>query len=165
MGDGHTKTLSIALLVAALLAAVLLSCRFRPAADRDAIVESCTERGSSSLTAAAAFFVESLDQGAVQAMGGGVPIEGFEPAMFTAAYPGIVAPDFECVEASQGVYRVAGGEIVFTATVEQHLQTSAGATITPRGMGILLENIGRRLGLPLTTEAEVREILRVLKRT
>ena len=162
MGNAHVWTW-IACLLATLAGAATLSCGARPSAsNRSAIEERCASRGSLSLTPAAAFFVESLERDAMQTMGG-VPIEGFEPAMFTAAFPGIVASDFECVEASDGFYDVEGGDIVLIATAEQHLQTSAGATVTPRGMGVLLENIARRLGLPLTTEAEVREIIRVLE--
>ncbi len=122
----------------------------------------CQNFASASLTPAAGHFVTQMEAKTLETMTG-IPIEGFEPSMFLHAFPGLLESDFNCVQAMQGVYTFENGEVVFKLSGDPQMQSSAAASVTSYGMGTLLENLGRRLSLPITTEAEVDAIIRAIE--
>lgn len=93
----------------------------------------------------------------------GQPIEGFTPQMFMQVYPGLVASDFEGVEAINGTYTVENGQVVFKLQVNEGAPvTSADGAIEDEGMKTLILNIGARLGMDVSTRADVDAILSVI---
>jgi hypothetical protein len=93
----------------------------------------------------------------------GVPIEGFEPAMFLKAFPGLTDTDFEGVEASIGYYTIEGGKLVHKID-DSKLIHSAAKAVTDRGLDTLLSNVAVRLNVDLTKEGTLTEIIEALVR-
>lgn len=91
----------------------------------------------------------------------GQPIEGYEPAMFLAAFPGLVATDFEDVEASIGKYVVVEGQLVHVTPPDAPLH-SAAAAITDRGLQTLLNNISRRTQINLTGSGTLTDLMEAI---
>jgi hypothetical protein len=93
----------------------------------------------------------------------GQPIEGFTPEMFMEVYSGLVASDFEGVEAINGKYVMENGRAVFKLQVsEGDPITSADGAIENEGMRTLLANIGARLGADVLTQGDVDAIIMVI---
>lgn len=91
----------------------------------------------------------------------GIPIGGYEPAMFLTAFPGLSPTDFEGVEASIGYYTIEFGKLVHK-TDDTRLIHSAAQAITDRGLDTLLANVSVRLGVDLTTDGTLTEIMEAL---
>jgi hypothetical protein len=81
----------------------------------------------------------------------GQPIEGFEPFMFMQVYPGLIAQDFENVDALIGLYRYQNGQVVYDLNGEQELHSAARA-ISDKGMEQLFGNILARVSMPAGTD-------------
>jgi hypothetical protein len=83
-------------------------------------------------------FTDKMREGTIARVG--QPIEGFEPFMFMQAFPGLMAQDFDGVDALIGLYRYQDGEVVYdlNGEVETH---SAARAISDEGMRQLLSNI------------------------
>lgn len=90
------------------------------------------------------------------------PIEGFEPQMFREVYPGLVAQDFDEVEALLGNYEVQNGEIAFVLDQSQP-EHSAARAISPQGMYTLLMNVSDRLNTPTETKTDIDALLAALE--
>lgn len=88
----------------------------------------------------------------------GQPIEGFEPMMFLEVYPGLTESDFDGVAALIGGYEYVNGELTYDLKGEQELHSAARA-ISDEGMTDLLENLARRLGVALSDEDAIEQIL------
>ncbi len=82
--------------------------------------------------------------------------DGLTPSILRAVYTGIQAADFENVSATTGRYRVVGNDVALDPTPEG---TTNQVWISNLGMAQLLENIGKRLSLPILTEPDVDQIL------
>jgi hypothetical protein len=93
----------------------------------------------------------------------GIPIEGFEPAMFLKAFPGLADTDFEGVEASIGYYTIEGGKLVHKIDNSKLIHSAAQA-VTDRGLDTLLSNVAVRLNVDLTKEGTLTEIMEALVR-
>ncbi len=106
-------------------------------------------RNAVSLTRPAAYFTHALQSKVVQELGR--PIEGFEQGMFMQVYPGLMPTDFAWVET------------VGSARGPSPVVTSADNAITAYGMGTLLENIARRVGMPIRSEYDVDRIVSILE--
>ena len=91
----------------------------------------------------------------------GVPKEGYEPSMFLVAFPGLTATDFEGVEASIGHYTIEEGKLVHKMD-EKRLIHSAAKAITDRGLDRLLTNVSVRLGVDLTKDGTLTEVMAAL---
>ncbi|MDP3880664.1 MAG: hypothetical protein Q8Q32_00575, partial [bacterium] len=106
------------------------------------------------------YFANQMNAKAVAQVG--QPIEGFTPDMFMQAFPGLVASDFQGVEAALGVYQVQNGQInfIYTANTPPH---SAERAITEQGMQTLLANVSSRLGISTTSQAQIDKIIRALE--
>jgi len=91
----------------------------------------------------------------------GQPIEGFEPFMFMRAFPGLVASDFNDVDALIGLYRYQNGEVVYdlNGEVETH---SAARAISDEGMEQLLVHVATRLNYSVSDESEVDNLIDAL---
>ncbi len=151
----HVKPLLI--ISAALLAMGLIFLLVHPAGFNRSTSE-CTSRSHASITPATNYFSETIQKQTIQAIGGH-PIEGFEPAMIMQAYPSLLPSDFECVQASQGRYAAKEGTVVFIPAGQNSVRSSAEQSITSYGMGTLLENLGKRLMLPFSTNQQVDTLL------
>lgn len=92
-----------------------------------------------------------------------MPIEGYEPAMFLAAFPGLSETDFEGVEASIGHYTVENGRIVHKLDTTKLIHSAAKA-ITDRGMDMLLANTSVRLRIDLLHGGTLTQIMDALLR-
>ena len=90
-----------------------------------------------------------------EGLGLGGKVDGFT---LRKAYPGLLPADFEKVNAYQGSYSVEDGELLFTGNA-----ASNSAVLEQDGMRTLLNNVSRRLEIPLNTEADVDRILRKLE--
>lgn len=88
----------------------------------------------------------------------GVPIEGYEPQMYLAAFPGLTKSDFNKVEASIGYYQIIDGQL--RQQIDQgELIHSAAAAINRRGMRTLLDNVAERLQVDLQNDGTITEIM------
>lgn len=84
----------------------------------------------------------------------GQPIEGFNAQAFTNAFPGLILPDFNAVQANEGIYSFTDGDLIFERTKSQPI-TSAESTISKEGYETLLKNLSSRLNMPASTAEEV----------
>jgi len=91
----------------------------------------------------------------------GQPIEGYEPQMFIAAFPGLTETDFEGVEASLGYYTFRGGKLELVLDESQLIHSAAGA-ISRTGMETLLTNVSARTGINLEGKGTLTDIMRYL---
>jgi hypothetical protein len=89
-------------------------------------------------------FIEAMRTKVVTEMG--QPIEGFEPFMFMRVFPGLIAQDFNNVDALIGRYVVANGEVTYDLNGEQELHSAARA-ISDEGMEQIFLNILSRITL------------------
>ncbi len=89
----------------------------------------------------------------------GQPIEGYEPEMFLQLFPGLVATDFEGVEASIGYYTITQGKLVHELGENRTLVHSAAGAITRAGMARLLENVATRTGINLEEDGTLTDIM------
>lgn len=87
----------------------------------------------------------------------GQPIEGYEPEMFMQVLPGLLAEDFNGVEAQIGVYKYLNGELKHEIP-QGVIVHSAASAITVKGVETLLVNIVERLSLNPNT-ATAQEVL------
>ena len=91
----------------------------------------------------------------------GIPIEGYEPAMFLQTFPGMVATDFNGVEASIGRYVVIDGKLTHEMGQTKLVHSAAGA-ISRRGMQTLLINISQRIGVDLNNGGTLTEVMNAI---
>lgn len=91
----------------------------------------------------------------------GQPIEGYEPSMFIAAFPGLVESDFDGVEASIGHYQINNGKLEHVFDEKQLIHSAAGA-IGREGMTTLLKNISARTGINLNTTGTITDVINVI---
>ncbi|MFT5849989.1 MAG: hypothetical protein ACI9H6_000818 [Patiriisocius sp.] len=91
----------------------------------------------------------------------GVPIEGYEPQMFLQVFPGLVETDFEGVEASTGAYTIVEGKLAFKAD-DTKLIHSAATAISRTGIETLLLNVAGRIGIDLSTDGTITDVMRAL---
>lgn len=91
----------------------------------------------------------------------GTPNEGYEPAMFLQVFPGLVETDFEGVQASIGGYVMKEGRLVHKLD-ESKLVHSAAQAITRPGFTTLLENVSKRIGINLSTDGTITDIMSAL---
>ena len=91
----------------------------------------------------------------------GQPIEGFDEIILSSAFTGLVARDFNGVQATEGKYVLQGEQIAFSRD-ESKPATSAGRALTAKGFNTLLENLAVRLDVKLTDEASVDSIIEVI---
>jgi hypothetical protein len=91
----------------------------------------------------------------------GVPIEGFVPSMFLEAFTGLTITDFEGVEASIGGYTIVGGKLIHKLA-DDKLIHSAATAVTDRGLDTLLANVSVRLGVDLTNDGTLTQIMDAL---
>lgn len=101
-------------------------------------------------------FSETLREGVDERVG--VPIEGYEPSMLIAAYPGLVETDFEDVEASIGKYVVVDGTLVHV-TPPGALLHSAASAIGRNGYATLLKNLATRLHIDLSEDGTLTQVM------
>ena len=91
----------------------------------------------------------------------GTPVEGYEPSMFLAAFPGLTETDFSGVEASTGVYEVINGQVRFKMD-QTKLMHSASAAVTRKGMETLLHNVAKRGGIDLQTDGTITDVMSMI---
>jgi hypothetical protein len=91
----------------------------------------------------------------------GVPVEGFVPDMFLRAFSGLTITDFEGAEASIGHYTILEGKLVHKLD-ETKLIHSAAKVLTDRGLDTLLANVSIRLGVDLTKDGTLTQIMDAL---
>ena len=91
----------------------------------------------------------------------GTPIEGYEPAMFLQVFPGLVATDFNGVEASIGKYVIVEGKLIHQLDNDKLIHSAAGA-ISRKGMQTLLVNVSKRIGVNLQHGGTLTEIMEAI---
>lgn len=122
----------------------------------------CSPRSNDlQLSQAATDFMDDL-QAELLKRTGFRPIEGYEPSMYLTGYSALLPEDFHCVEAIQGYYKNEYGVVSFVPTVEENMMHTAARAITAVGHGTLLENVARRLGVPVDTDADIKAVLEVI---
>ncbi len=89
----------------------------------------------------------------------GKPENGFEPYMFLQVFPGLAETDFDGVEASVGRYYIVDGTLQYQTGVTK-LVHNAAKSIERTGMQTLLENVAKRIGIDLTTNGTITDIMR-----
>ena len=92
----------------------------------------------------------------------GQPIEGFEPGMLLAAFPGLAATDFDGVRASIGEYVVVDGLLEHQLGGSDGPIHSAATAINRLGYETLLNNIAARAGIDLSTDGTITDVMTVL---
>lgn len=105
---------------------------------------------------ALSYFQERMTTLAIEDIG--MPIEGFDAALLTMAYPGLVAADFQDVETLEGVYVVTNGEAVYKRGQGSGI-TSAERTVSEKGYGTLLDNLTTRLGVSGDTKEDIDNLI------
>lgn len=93
----------------------------------------------------------------------GQPIEGFEPAMFLEAFPGLEASDFNYVLSEQGMYYYIDGELIWEKDPEIEFEHSAGRAITDRGLVNIFQNSIIRLEYDARSKADLERLVEILK--
>jgi len=88
----------------------------------------------------------------------GVPIEGYEPAMFLQVFPGLVETDFDNVEASIGIYKIVDSRLEHQLDTTQLIHSAAGAISRP-GYSTLLQNVADRIGVDFKTDGTITDIM------
>lgn len=91
----------------------------------------------------------------------GQPIEGFVPNMFLEAFPGLVASDFDGVEASIGYYQMVEGKLSHQLG-QPALVHSAAGVVSQEGIVTLLKNVTKRLGIDLQATGTITEVITAL---
>ncbi len=91
----------------------------------------------------------------------GQPIEGYEPAMFLAVFPGLTKSDFAGVDASIGTYQFANGQLRLDMDGAELVHSAAGA-VTRQGMETLLYNVGERIGVDVRGDGTLTDVMRYL---
>jgi hypothetical protein len=91
----------------------------------------------------------------------GVPIEGFIPSMFLKSFSGLTMTDFEGVEASIGLYTIESGRLVHKLASDKLIHSAATA-VTDKGLETLLANVSVRLGVDLTKDGTLTQIMDAL---
>ncbi|MFT7506977.1 MAG: hypothetical protein ACI92I_000114 [Acidimicrobiales bacterium] len=91
----------------------------------------------------------------------GMPIEGYEPAMFLKVLPGLVETDFDGVEASIGEYIVIEGQLEHKLDETKLIHSAAGA-VTRAGIETLLLNTSKRIGVDLSTDGTITDIINAI---
>lgn len=91
----------------------------------------------------------------------GQPIEGFDSDLLTAAYPGLVAADFDGVETSEGKYLLQGGSAVFVREASEPV-SSAERMISSAGYETLLVNVSKRLNMPADSKENVEALIQAI---
>lgn len=91
----------------------------------------------------------------------GQPENGYTPAMFIAAFPGLTMTDFEDVEASVGKYVVVEGQLVHVMPhgVPRHNAVDA---VTSRGLVTLLRNISARGQIDLADSGTITDVMQMI---
>lgn len=119
---------------------------------------NCTT-GSTSVTPVSAYFFKEVEN-IILKTSGSQQIEGLLPLMIKKSLPGLELSDFECVEANNGHYRLKNNKLVFVKNKISNVHSSANQSISPNGMGRLLENISKRLNVLVETNDDVDVILK-----
>lgn len=91
----------------------------------------------------------------------GMPIEGFVPSMFLKSFSGLTVTDFEGVEASIGSYTIESGRLVHKLASDKLIHSAATA-VTDKGLETLLANVSVRLGVDLTKNGTLTQIMDAL---
>jgi len=91
----------------------------------------------------------------------GTPIEGYEPQMYLAVFPGLAETDFADVEASIGWYRIVEGRLRHEADNTQLIHSAATA-ISHAGYKTLLINISKRIGVDLFSDGTITDVMNAL---
>lgn len=94
----------------------------------------------------------------------GVPPDGYEPYMFMEMFPGLTESDFEGVQASIGSYTMQDGRLVYETDKTKLIHPAAKA-VTDAGMNTLLANVSVRLGVDLSTNGTLTQIMNALVRS
>lgn len=94
----------------------------------------------------------------------GTPIEGYEPSMYLAVFPGLSVTDFEGVEALGGFYTIENGELTFKLD-DSGLIHSAASGVSNKGMDTLLINVSKRLKVDLNDGGTLTQVMEALVRT
>jgi len=89
----------------------------------------------------------------------GQPIEGFEPQMFMAVFPGLAGTDFDGVKASIGTYIVVDGRLEHDLSEASGPIHSAAGTINRTGYQTLLNNVARRAGIDLQNDGTITDVM------
>jgi hypothetical protein len=88
----------------------------------------------------------------------GMPVEGYEPFMFTEVFPGLVETDFDGVQASIGMYVMEEGRLVHKLD-NSKLVHSAAKAVARQGYATLLQNIAKRIGVDLSKDGTITDIM------
>jgi len=123
---------------------------------KDGWFRSAENTSGSIAAASVADFTERMRAKVVSEIG--QPIEGFEPFMFQRVFPGLIAQDFDKVDALIGLYRYQNGQIMYDLGGEQELHSAARA-ISDEGMLTLLVNIAERNGINLEGDGTIDDVL------
>lgn len=92
----------------------------------------------------------------------GVVADGYVPADYLSAFPGLVETDFEGVAAAAGYYTVVNGRLTHTLGSTEGLVPSEATIVSRRGMETLLYNVATRVGVNLETNGTITDIMRAL---
>ena len=152
------KKLTVAgLVILTLVLAVTAYSNTRPAAEYSSPAATpAHDSNPVASDAALSYFIDTVTAKAKaaedyeeQGMEGGV-----DGAMLLKAYPGLQIMDFDGVRTLHGEYSVANGELVYTGNAP-----SNATLLTREGMQAVLNNVSKRLSMPVSTKAEVNLLL------
>ncbi len=90
-----------------------------------------------------------------------IPIEGFDPSLYSGVFLGLVDSDFDNTLAIGGVWKMEGGELKFVRDESQGI-TSADGTLTDEGIIILLNNLEKRLNLEVNTQEDFDRLIQLI---
>ncbi len=92
----------------------------------------------------------------------GIAADGYVPAEYLAAFPGLVETDFEGVAAAGGYYTIEGGRLTHTLGSPEGLVPTEATVVSRRGMETLLHNVATRVEVNLQTNGTITDIMRAL---
>lgn len=106
-----------------------------------------------------AYFVRSVRKAYIAHMGW-VPHDGYSGYIIYETFGGIEPVDFAGIKTNYGEYWVtSSGGLQYTGNAPSNAEA-----MTAEGMGMLLQNISKRLSLPIATTEEVDALLQVISK-
>jgi len=108
------------------------------------------------------YFADEIYRRGIE-IGGGMPIEGFNPELYKNVFPNLVDSDFDRTLAIGGVWRFENNELKWIQDAPGGIVTSADGTLTNEGLNTLLDNLQSRFKIEVNNRGEINNILDLIE--
>lgn len=108
------------------------------------------------------YFADEIHRRGVE-IGGGMPIEGFNPELYKNVFSNLVNSDFDRTMAIGGVWRFENNELKWIRDSPGGPITSADGTLTNEGLRTLFDNLQSRFKIEVNNNDGVNKILDLIE--